>query len=72
MMRKGVMLVAAMAAAATVSVQPVMAKGCVRGAIAGGVAGHYVGKGHALAGAALGCVAVHHHYAKKARAGHRG
>ncbi|TVV75617.1 hypothetical protein [Sphingomonas solaris] len=47
---------------------PAYAKGCIRGAIAGGGGGPYVGKGHALAGAAAGCVAVHHHYAKKAAA----
>jgi hypothetical protein len=45
---------------------PVLAKGCIRGAAAGGVAGHFVGKGHAVAGAAVGCVAMHHHYAKQA------
>ena len=38
------------------------AKGCVRGAVVGGVAGHFAGR-HALAGAALGCIVVHHHYA---------
>ncbi len=48
--------------------QPVLAKGCLRGAAAGGVAGHFVGKGHAVAGAAVGCVVAHHHYAKQARA----
>jgi hypothetical protein len=48
--------------------QPVLAKGCIRGAAAGGVAGHFVGKGHAVAGAAVGCVVAHHHYAKQARA----
>ncbi|MBB3502273.1 MULTISPECIES: hypothetical protein [unclassified Novosphingobium] len=66
-MRKALVLIAAMAATATVSVQPAMAKGCIRGAMAGGVAGHFVGKGHALAGAAAGCIVAHHHYAKKAR-----
>lgn len=55
---------------------PALAKGCIRGAAAGGVAGHFVGKGHAVAGAAVGCVVAHHHYAKQARAqkdaeGHR-
>lgn len=48
--------------------QPALAKGCIRGAAAGGVAGHFVGKGHAVAGAAVGCVVAHHHYAKQARA----
>ena len=47
---------------------PALAKGCIRGAAAGGVGGHFVGKGHAVAGAAIGCVAAHHHYAKQARA----
>lgn len=47
---------------------PVFAKGCLRGAAVGGVAGHYVGRGHAVAGAAVGCVVAHHHYAKQARA----
>lgn len=46
---------------------PALAKGCVRGAAAGGVAGHFVGKGHALLGAAAGCAVAHHHYAKQAR-----
>jgi hypothetical protein len=32
------------------------------------VAGHYVGKGHAVAGALAGCVAMHHQYAKLAKA----
>lgn len=47
---------------------PVLAKGCIRGAAAGGVGGHFVGKGHAVLGAAAGCVVAHHHYAKQARA----
>jgi hypothetical protein len=51
-----------------VGASPVLAKGCIRGAAAGGVAGHFVGKGHAVAGAAVGCVVAHHHYAKQARA----
>ncbi|WP_443025626.1 hypothetical protein [Sphingomonas sp. PB2P12] len=50
------------------SVSPALAKGCIRGAAAGGVGGHFVGKGHAVMGAAAGCVIAHHHYAKQARA----
>ena len=50
-----------------VSASPASAKGCLRGAAAGGVAGHYVGKGHAVLGAMAGCAAMHHHYAKLAR-----
>ncbi|NIJ09394.1 outer membrane lipoprotein SlyB [Sphingomonas vulcanisoli] len=44
---------------------PVLAKGCLKGAAVGGVGGHFVGKGHAVAGAAIGC-AVGHHRAKVA------
>lgn len=47
------------------SASPVLAKGCIRGAAAGGVGGHFVGKGHAVLGAAAGC-AVGHHRAKVA------
>ncbi|AXJ96679.1 MULTISPECIES: hypothetical protein [unclassified Sphingomonas] len=63
---KFVMLI--VASTTLVAAQPALAKGCIRGALAGGVAGHMVGKGHAVAGAAAGCIAMHHHYAKKARA----
>lgn len=61
----------ALLAAALVSgftATPALAKGCIRGAIVGGVAGHYVGRGHALAGAAAGCLVARHHYAQKAKA----
>lgn len=51
-----------------VTASPALAKGCIRGAAAGGVAGHFVGKGHAVMGAAAGCIVAHHHYAKQARA----
>lgn len=51
-----------------VGVSPAFSKGCIRGAAAGGVAGHFVGKGHAVMGAAAGCIVAHHHYAKQARA----
>ena len=47
---------------------PAFAKGCIRGAVAGGVAGHYVGKGHAVLGATAGCLATRHYYAKQAAA----
>ena len=50
------------------SVSPALAKGCIRGAAAGGVGGHFVGKGHAVMGAAVGCAVAHHHYAKQAKA----
>ncbi len=50
---------------------PAFAKGCIRGAAGGAVAGHMVGKGHAVMGAAAGCAAMHHHYAKKAAKSYR-
>ena len=60
-------IAAIIATALATSPVAVEAKGCIRGAIAGGVAGHYVCKGHAFAGAAAGCVAAHHYYANKAK-----
>ncbi len=47
---------------------PALAKGCIRGAAAGAVGGHLVGKGHGMLGAAAGCAAAHHHYAAQSRA----
>ena len=44
---------------------PSLAAGCLKGAAVGGVGGHFVGKGHAVGGAAIGC-AVGHHRAKVA------
>ena len=44
------------------------AKGCLKGAAVGGVAGHVVG-GHAVAGAAIGCVVGRHNANKKAKQG---
>jgi hypothetical protein len=52
-------------AALALAAGPAEAKGCLKGAAVGGVGGHFVGKGHALAGAAIGC-AVGHHRAKVA------
>jgi len=65
-------LSSALAAAALISCAgsvPAEAKGCIRGAAAGAVAGH-LAHHHAIAGAAIGCVAMHHHYAKKMRMHH--
>ena len=42
------------------------AKGCLKGAAVGGVGGHMIGKGHAVAGAAAGCAAGHMHAKHKA------
>ena len=58
------MIIAAIGAASLVTA-PALAKGCLKGAAMGGVAGHFVGRGHAVAGAAIGC-AVGHHRAKVA------
>lgn len=58
-----VMLIATPLAATTAD-----AKGCLKGAAVGGVGGHFVGKGHAVAGAAIGCAVGHHRAAKAARA----
>lgn len=43
------------------------AAGCLKGAAAGGVAGHFVGNGHAVVGAAGGCAVGHHMANKKAK-----
>jgi hypothetical protein len=51
-------IVVALAAVSLAS--PALAKGCLKGAAVGGVAGHFVGKGHAVAGAAVGCFVGHH------------
>ena len=59
-------LLVALAGAALVA-GPAEAKGCLKGAAVGGVGGHFVGKGHALAGAAVGCAVGHHRTAVAAR-----
>jgi outer membrane lipoprotein SlyB len=43
------------------------AAGCMKGAAVGGVGGHFVGQGHAVAGAAGGCLVGHHMAKKKAK-----
>lgn len=43
------------------------AKGCIKGAAVGGVAGHVAGK-HGVLGAAAGCAIGHHEAAKKEKA----
>jgi hypothetical protein len=70
MTRNPVMLALAMTLSlATAS--PALAKGCLKGAAVGGVGGHFVGKGHAVLGAAAGCAYGHHRAAKAARAERR-
>ncbi|VVT19537.1 conserved exported hypothetical protein [Sphingomonas sp. EC-HK361] len=63
-MRKASVFLTA-AAALLLAAGPADAKGCLKGAAVGGVGGHFVGHGHAVAGAAIGC-AVGHHRAKVA------
>jgi hypothetical protein len=45
---------------------PADAKGCIKGALIGGIAGHYASR-HGFLGAAAGCV-VGHHLAKRQQA----
>ena len=45
---------------------PVRAAGCLKGAVIGGVAGHYAGH-HGVLGAGAGCVIGHHEATKCAR-----
>lgn len=59
---------ALLAAASLMTIgSPALAKGCLKGAAVGGVAGHYVGHGHAVLGAAAGCWYGHHRAVKAAR-----
>lgn len=58
-------IILVLATSATLATAPAEAKGCLKGAAVGGVGGHFVGKSHAVAGAAIGC-AVGHHRAKVA------
>ena len=48
------------------SAVPAEAKGCLKGAVVGGVAGHYTVH-HGLLGAAAGCVIGRHEANKRAR-----
>ncbi|GGE01542.1 hypothetical protein GCM10011390_20550 [Aureimonas endophytica] len=57
----------ALVAILTVAAGPSYAAGCLKGAAVGGVGGHFVGKGHAVAGAAVGCVIGHHRAKVEAR-----
>ena len=45
---------------------PAQAKGCIKGALVGGTAGHFVGH-HGLLGAMAGCAIGHHRAAKRER-----
>jgi hypothetical protein len=45
---------------------PAQAAGCLKGAVVGGVAGHFAGH-HGVLGAGAGCVIGHHEATKHAR-----
>jgi hypothetical protein len=64
--------IAVAAALSLASALPASAKegGCVKGGAVGAVAGHFLGSGHAVAGAAAGCaVGVHRrHQAERSQA----
>jgi hypothetical protein len=53
---------AALALAIAITTVPAEAKGCIKGALVGGTAGHLAH--HTLIGAAAGCVIGHHEAAK--------
>jgi uncharacterized protein YcfJ len=61
------LLLAAPTVALLVAAGHANAAGCLKGAAAGGVAGHFVGKGHAVLGAAGGCLVGRHVANKKAK-----
>ena len=66
---KAILLPAAFAVAITglaASSTPAPAKGCLKGALIGGTAGHFVGH-HGLLGAGAGCIIGHHEANKHAR-----
>jgi hypothetical protein len=56
-------LSAALAALVLASAAPVEAKGCLKGAVVGGLGGKMLG--HGKAGAAAGCAVGHHRANKK-------
>ncbi len=53
------LIAATVIASLSLATVPADAKGCLKGAAVGGVAGHYVGH-HAVLGAAAGCAYGHH------------
>ena len=57
---------ALLAGAALLPAGQAQARGCLKGAAVGGVAGHFVHH-HALLGAGVGCLIGHHEAAKQAR-----
>jgi len=63
---KRILVGAALALAAIAASGPVEAKGCIKGAVVDGVAGHVAGH-HGVLGAAAGCLIGRHQANKQAR-----
>jgi hypothetical protein len=63
---KMIVVFAAVACMAIAATAPADAKGCLKGAVVGGAAGHYVGH-HGLIGAAAGCLIGHHEATQRER-----
>jgi hypothetical protein len=63
---KALLLGCALSLALALTAMPADAKGCIKGALVGGIAGHYASR-HGFLGAAAGCV-VGHHLAKRQQA----
>ncbi len=59
-------IVAGLGLAVCSAAQPAKAAGCLKGAVVGGVAGHFLH--HGLLGAAAGCAVGHHQARKRAEA----
>ena len=64
-MQKLTVALAALALFSFAAYRDAEAAGCLKGGAIGGVAGHEVGSGHAVAGAAAGCAIGHHEASKK-------
>jgi len=63
---KHIVIAAVAACLAFSSIPAAEAKGCLKGAAVGGVAGHFMHH-HAILGATVGCVIGHHMAVKKER-----
>jgi hypothetical protein len=64
---KGLVIASALVlGAALIPAGPAQAKGCIKGALVGGTAGHFLGH-HGFLGAAAGCLIGRHHASKQAR-----
>jgi outer membrane lipoprotein SlyB len=63
-MMKAISILAAAAVLMFVGNTAAEAKGCIKGAVVGGVAGHFMHR-HTLLGAAAGCIIGHHVAHKK-------